>query len=130
MILRDIRELVAAASAELEKTVAILAGSVLEGILYTFIKSQENYIAERRGVFVFDPNHSLQNYVSIFNKWFRDVLPNVVIPDIVVDYRDLVHINRELNSAPEVCTSASRDMLRIVDALLGELGQFAAPAIK
>ena len=126
-ILRDLTELVSAASEEREKTVVILAGSILEAILYTFLRGQEAYIAKRRGTFTFDPNQSLESYVSIFNRWFRDVLPNVILPDFVVDYRDLVHINRELNSPPDICSRASRDMLRILDVLLEELSQFAGP---
>ncbi len=124
-ILRDLTELVSAASEEHEKTVVILGGSILEAILYSFLQGQEAYIAKRRGTFTFNPNQNLENYISIFNRWFRDALPNVTLPDFVADYRDLVHINRELNSPPEICTRASRDLLRILDALLHELSEFA-----
>jgi len=126
IILRDLRELVSAASEEREKTVVVLAGSILEAVLYTFIQGQQGYIAERRGTFEFDPKLSLQNCVQIFNRWFRDAMPSVSLPDSVVDYRDLVHINRELNSAPEVCTTGSREILRLLDALLAELASFAS----
>ncbi len=128
VVLRDLGELVSAASEEHEKTVVILGGSILEAVLYSFLQGQEAYIAERRGTFTFDPNKSLENYVSIFNRWFRDVLPNVVLPDYVVDYRDLVHINRELMSPPSTCTRAARDILRILDGLLAELSEFAGPS--
>lgn len=127
IILRDLRELVSAASAELEKTVVILAGSLFEAILYSFIQGQEAYVAARSGAFTFRPDQSLENYVNIFNRWFRDVLPNMLLPNLIVDYRDLVHINRELKAPPGVCGRASRDMLRILEALLGELSQFAGP---
>jgi hypothetical protein len=114
---------VAAATAESEKTVVILAGSILEGILYSFIKSQSGYIAQRRGTFEFNPEYSLQNYLSIFNRWLSHLTPSVALPDSVVEYRDLVHINQEINSPPGLCTSASRDMLRILDTLLGALAE-------
>jgi hypothetical protein len=127
-ILRDLRELVLAASKNSERTVVLLSGCILESVLFSFLHSQETYIATRRGSFTFNPNHSLDNFVSIFNRWFRDVLPTVVLPDFVVDYRDLVHINRELNSPDDIFERASRDMLRILDRLLDELNQFAAPA--
>ena len=123
LILRDLQELVSAAANEQEKTVVVLAGSILEAVLYTFINAQAQYIAERRGTFEFDPNQSLQNYVSIFNRWFSDVFPNAVIPDVMVRYRDLVHFNRELASPPGVCYAASREMLRLLDVLLGEFSE-------
>jgi hypothetical protein len=131
IILRDLKELVSAAynEAELEKTVTILAGTLLEAVLCGFIQSQQDYIAARRpGGFTFNPEHSLENYVNIFNKWYKNILPNAFLPPWVVEYRDLVHINRELNSPSDVCAYASRDMLRILNTLLGELAQFATPS--
>lgn len=127
IILRDLQELLSAASDELDKAVTILAGSIFEEILYSFLQSQEAFIAQRRGTFTFDPTQSLQNYVDIFHRWFGDILPDTRLPDFVVRYRDLVHINSELNSPPDVCARASRDMLRVLDHLLGELSQFAGP---
>jgi len=119
--------LLSAAAAESEKSVVVLGGSILEAILYTFIRGQSEYIAERRGTFEFNPDHSLQNYVSIFNKWLNHLMPGVLLPDAVVNYRDLMHINREINSQPGICTSASREMLRILNTLLGGLSELVAP---
>jgi len=124
-ILRDLKELVSAASAELEKTVVVLAGSVLESILFSFIQGQESYIAMRRGRFTFDPDQSLEAYKNIFNRWFLGPIPNATLPDFIVDHRNLVHINRELNSPHDICVRASREMLRLLNSLLGELSQFA-----
>lgn len=70
--------------------------------------------------FTFDPEGSLDNYISIFNRWFSDFL---TIPDIVVGYRDIVHINQELQYPPDICPRAARDMLRLLDNLLGRLTQ-------
>ncbi len=128
VILRDLGELVSAASEEHEKTVVILGGCILEAVLYSFLQGQEAYIADRRGTFTFDPNEGLKNYLSIFNRWFRDVLPNVILPDHAVDYRNLVHFNRELMSPPGICAGAARDILRILNGLLGELSEFAGPS--
>jgi hypothetical protein len=125
ILTRDLRELTSAAAAENEKTVVILAGGILEGILYSFIQGQTAYIRERRGAFEFNPDHSLQNYVNIFNRWLNHLTPSVLLPDSVVYYRDLVHINQEINSQPDVCAGASREMLRILDALLGALAELA-----
>jgi len=127
ILARDLRELLSAAAAESEKSVVVLGGSILEAILYTFIRGQSEYIAERRGTFEFNPDHSLQNYVSIFNKWLNHLMPGVLLPDAVVNYRDLMHINREINSQPGICTSASREMLRILNTLLGGLSELVAP---
>jgi len=128
IILRDLVELVSAASAELAKTVIILSGSLLEAVLYSFIQCQTDFISKFIGEeFKFNPDHSLENYVRTFNKYFGGILPNAVVPIRVVGYRDLVHINRELNSLTDVCAQASRDMLRILNVLLGELSQFANP---
>jgi hypothetical protein len=121
ILARDLGELVSAATAENEKSVVLLSGSILEAILYSFIQGQTDYIAERRGTFAFNPDHSLENYVSIFNRWLRHLMPRVILPDSVVHYRDLVHINREINSQPTICTSASREMLRVLETLLSGL---------
>lgn len=121
IILRDLRELVSAASNEHEKTVVILAGSVFESVLYSFIQAQTDYIGARRGLpFTFDPEHSLDNYVSIFNRYFSSVF---AIPDLVVQYRDMVHINRELNGPPDACRGAAPEMLWLLDTFLGKLNQ-------
>ena len=126
IIMRDLKELVSAASdeAELEKTVTVLAGTLLEAVLYTFLQSQQDYIAGFG--FSFNPEALLSRYVDIFNKSFQDVLPKAVLPNWVVEHRNLVHINRELNSPPDVCWHASRDMLKILNTLLGELSQFSS----
>ena len=122
IILRDLRELISAASLEHEKSVTVLSGCLFESVLYTFIQGQRSYIAARRGSFTFNPEHNLDNYVSIFNRWFSDVL---AIPDSIVGYRDMVHINRELKYPPDACRNASREMLRLLDSLLGKLAEYA-----
>jgi hypothetical protein len=60
--------------------------------------------------------------VNIFNAWFSDLLR---IPDIVVDYRNTIHINRELKFDNDVCSRAARDLLRQLDALFGALEGYA-----
>lgn len=128
IILRDLRELISAASLENEKTVVILAGSLIESVLYSFLQFQQEYISWRRGSpFQFNPNHSLANYVGVFNGYFRDVIPNVALPDYIVSYRNLVHINRELGLSPGACSNASREMLRTLEMLLGGLSEFDEP---
>jgi len=129
ILLRDLGELVSAATAGNEKSVVVLGGSILEAILYTLIQAQSGYIAERRGTFEFNPDHSLGNYVSIFNRWLRSLVRAVALPDSVVGYRDLVHFNRELDSSPDVCTDAAPEMLRILDALLEALSEFGASSV-
>jgi hypothetical protein len=126
ILIRDLRELASAAAAENEKTVVVMAGGIIEGVLYSVIQGQSSYIEERRGTFEFNPDHSLQNCVNIFNRWLNHLAPGVVLPDSVVYYRDLVHINHELSSQPGVCTGASREMLLILNALLGGLSELAS----
>jgi len=127
IILRDIRALVSAASAELEKTVTILGGSIIESVLSCFLKDREDFIREQRGgVFQFPPQADLQDCVNLFNLWFRDLLPNVDLTN-AVDYRNLVHIDNELNFPTDICKRASREMLTILNTLLGELSQFVNP---
>src|SRR3972149_520109 len=100
IILRDLQELVSAATAERDRTVTLLSGTILEAILFTLIQSQESYISERRGApFSINPQHSLKNFVEIFNRYFRDLMPSGALPEFVVGYRDLVHINNELNAS-------------------------------
>jgi hypothetical protein len=118
IILRDLKELLSAAALEQEKTVVVLAGGLFEAILYSFIQAQRNYIAARRGSFTFDPDQSLDNYVSIFNRWFSDTFS---IPDSIVGYRDIVHLNRELQHPSDVCPRAAREMLRLLDSLIVKL---------
>lgn len=124
IILRDLKELVSVASneAELEKSVTVLAGTLLEAVLYTFLQSQQDYISGLGSTF--NPKGRLSRYVDIFNKSFKDILPNAFLPHWVVEHRNLIHINRELNSPEDICAHASRDMLRIMNTLLGELSQF------
>ena len=125
IILRDLRELVSVASSECEKAVVTLAGSVLEAILYSFLQGQERRISERRGeAFTLYPEKGLQYYLDTFNRWFRKDFPKLQLPDSVVDCRDLVHFNRELNSPPGECGKAARMLLRTLDALLGELADY------
>ncbi len=126
IILRDVRELVSAAHAEQEKAVVVLAGSILEAVLHGFIQGQESYIAARRGEFKFDPEQGLENFKNIFNRWFSNVVPEAMLPDTIVDYRNLVHINRELTSPPDICSRASREMLRVLDSLIKGLSDFAS----
>ena len=122
IILRDLRELVSAASLEQAKSVVVLAGCLFESVLYCFIQSQAGYIALRRGeLFTFNPDHSLGNYISVFNRYFSTVF---AIPDIVVGYRDMVHINQEMKYSPEHCRRAAEEMLRLLDALLGNLIEY------
>ena len=101
----------------------ILAGCVFESVLFSLIQNQLDYIAARRGApFLFDPDQSLGNYVSIYNKYFSDL---GALPDLVVEYRDIVHLNKELKFPSEMCRTAASDMLRLLDALLGSLGKWS-----
>jgi len=128
IILRDLEELISAASLENEKTVVVLAGSLIESVLYSLVQCQQEYISWRRGSpFQFNPDHSLANYVEVFNRYFRDVIPDVSLPDYIVSYRNLVHINHELSMAPGICANASREMLRTLEALLSGLSEFNEP---
>jgi hypothetical protein len=120
-----LRELVAVASEEHEKACVVLGGSILEAILFSFLQRQEERITERRGLkYTFDPNQDLQNYLDIFNKWFGRDFPTLRLPDILVDYRNLVHFNRELSVPPDECKKAAVTLLRTLDALIGELDTY------
>lgn len=129
IILRDLSELRAAAVAGHEKTVVVLAGSLIESVLYCFLQTQQGYISTRRGVeFEFNPGHTLENYVRVFNRYFGDVVPDVTLPDALVRYRNLVHFDREINSAPGTCTIASRELLQMLEKLLAGLAGFSEGA--
>lgn len=110
--------LVSAAIREEDKSVILLAGGLFEAVLYSFIQAQSDYIAVRRGSFTFNPDHDLGNYVNIFNRWFSDI---VTIPDTTVEYRDMVHINRELKFPSDIRSRAAQEMLRSLDMLIGKL---------
>jgi hypothetical protein len=125
IIRRDLHELIAAASAELPKAVVLLAGSLLESVLYGFLSGQETYIAAIRGAeFVFDPDKSLQNYKDIFNRYFQRAIPNSALPDSVVLYRNTTHINKELALPDDIFLRASHELLRTLDKLLADLSAF------
>jgi hypothetical protein len=128
IILRDLRELVAVASSEHEKACTILAGSILEATLFSFLQWQVPQISARRGdSFSLDPRkQNLQDYLSIFNRYFASEFPNLQLPNGLVDCRDLVHFNRELSAPPGECKRAARTLLRTLDALLGELARFGS----
>ena len=123
IIQRDLAELISAGSLEREKSVIVLAGSLFESVLYSFIQSQAAFISIRRGSFAFDPNHSLSNFVNIFNRWFSDVF---LIPDIVIGYRDMVHMNRELQYPRDACSGGAREMLRLLDSFFEALERYFA----
>jgi hypothetical protein len=126
IIRRDLKELVAAASAEHAKSVVLLAGSLLESILYGFLSGQETFITAIRGAeFVFDPRMSLQNYKEVFNRYFNGAIRGSALPDIITSYRDITHINRELALPDDICARASRELLRTLDKLLADLTAFA-----
>ena len=129
IILRDLRELVSVASSEHEKTCVILAGSILEAILFSFLLWQVPQITVRRGrLFTFDPEQNLKNYLDIFNKYFRVDFPNLQLSDALVDFRNLVHFNRELSVPSDECGKAARALLRTLDTLLGELAAYGRVA--
>jgi hypothetical protein len=122
IIFRDLKELVSAASLEQSKTVVILAGCIFESVLYFFIQTQTTFITARRGAtFTFNPDVGLDNCVRIFNRYFSSILS---IPDFVVDYRNMVHVNQELRYPPEACRNGAEDMLRLLNALIGKLTEY------
>jgi hypothetical protein len=128
IILRDLSELILAASSDLEKAVVSLGGSILEGILFGFLKGQESYITAMRGQpFEVDPGESLQTYINIFNRYFGNHFPKGLISDIVVTYRDLIHVSREVSTAPGFCSQAAQDLPRILNGLLSHLAEFTQP---
>ena len=130
IIRRDLWELVVAANNELDRSVVLLAGSLLESVLFSFLSGQETYMSAIRGTpFIFDPEMSLRNYKEIFNRYFGRPIPGSQLPDFIVDYRDAIHINRELQQPEEMLGRASREMLRILDKLLADLTGFAAPTV-
>lgn len=104
----------------------MLSGSILEAVLYGFLKGQIGYLSVRRGAsFSLKPDGSLQHYLEIFNRHFKDLFPPGFLPDIAADYRDLVHVNRELSYPPGICVGASVEMLRILDSVLETFAEFA-----
>jgi len=101
----------------------------MESVLFSFLSGQESYIETIRGArFQFNPDMSLQNYKEIFNKYFGGAIPGSALPDLIVEYRDTIHINRELALPDDTCARASRDLIRILDKILADLAGFAAPA--
>ena len=114
IIIRDLRELVSAARMDHEKTVVILAGCIFESLLYVFL--------QRPGPFTFRREQSLGEFAYIFGKYFREV---ATIPDFVVEYRNLIHMNRELKSHPDICRDAAPEMLLQLDLFVGRLALFA-----
>jgi len=128
IILSDLRELVSVASNEHEKACVVLAGSILEAMLFTFLEAHETEIAFRRGSFTFDPNQSLENYLGIFNKWFGADFPKLQLSNLLVHYRNLVHFNQELSSPTDERGKAARTLLRTLDLLISELAAYGRVA--
>ena len=127
IIRRDLAELVQAASYGLEKSVVALTGSLLEAVLYCFLKSQELSVSRRRTEpVIVNSEEGLETYINIFKRFRRycnlELSPDL-LPPIAVDYRDLIHANREVASDPDFCRKAAPGMLVILDAALGEFGE-------
>ena len=57
-------------------------------------------------------------------------IPGSGLTDLVVEYRDTIHINCELALPDDNCDLASQDLLRILDKLPADLADFAAPAVQ
>ena len=127
IIARDLNELGSAAIGEHEKTVTILCGAIFEAVLHGFLDAQQSYIKARRGSFTLSSEPGLKKYLKVFNRWFLDDLPNARIPDFVVGYRNLVHIDCELDLPIDICTRGSREMLVALDNILGALSKFVIP---
>jgi hypothetical protein len=121
IIQRDLKELVSAATLEQQKAVVVLAGGLFESVLYCFIQAQSTNIIARRGRFTFDPEQGLDSYLKFFNRWFSHLLE---LPDVIIDYRNMVHINRELKQPDDICQTAAQEMLKFLDALLGSLSEY------
>jgi hypothetical protein len=113
IIRRDLRELVIAASHELDRAVVLLAGSLAESILFSFLTGQKSYIELMSGgEFAFPPKMSLQNCKEVFNAHFGRAILGSKLPDLVVDYRNTIHINQELVLPEGISSRASRESLR------------------
>jgi hypothetical protein len=133
LIRRDLRELGAAAAAQLEKTVAMLAGSILEAVLYCFLQGQKEYLSDQiKSEFSVDPlRKGLPDFVSVFNRFF--VHRFFKIPDVAITSRDLIHASREvweLSREPDICGRAAREMLPLLDALLSRFADFVEARTK
>ncbi len=127
IIRRDLAELVRAAFYELEKSVVALTGSLLEAVLYCFLKSQEFIVSKRRTErVIIGPEEGLQTYINIFRRFrpdFSFALSADLLPQASVGYRDLIHVNSEVSSDPDFCRKAAPEMLLILDAALGEFAK-------
>jgi len=98
---RDLTELASVAQAGAWKASLLLAGSVLEGLLYCFLKRNEDYIrsVKTKPSFVVNRNGGdINSYKALFEEcfpyWGRGFIPNDVRY-----YRDMIHPASELRVA-------------------------------
>ncbi|GEM_PF-2287165 len=127
IIERDLKQLVFAASLEMDKAVVLLAGSIFEAVLHSFIQAHAIDIEiDRAGVpFKFDPESRLQKCVHIMKVYFARKIQNLDLLDSMARDRNLVHINQEISKDPDACYRASREMIRQLNLLLMDLANYS-----
>lgn len=119
IIERDLKELIASLQTKSWKSALMLVGSMLEGLLYCFLKKNEANIGFNAGIKNFEimSDGSLQHYLNVFRR-YCGLFSLDYFPDFISCYRDIIHPNFELNLERSI--SVSEDTVKQATFLLNK----------
>lgn len=117
---RDMSELIYTLLTNSWKSSLILIGSIFEGLLYCFLKGNEEFLKEVSGNQNYEvrENGRLLYYLRLFRRYFG-IFDLDYLPDFITSYRNIVHPNYEINqSRISISDSAVRQALMLLNRLI------------
>jgi len=100
-------------------------GSLMEALLFCFLKRNEEYLRSVSGDpgFVVRSSDSLHDYLQIFRRYFSIYID--FLPDYVTSYRDIIHPNHEITMKRIAVSEATvRQALLFLDRMIQEFEEF------
>ncbi len=118
---RDLEELVSAVSAGLDKSVAMLAGSIMEAVLVDVIDRRPDLAQGYMGKKKFPSDASIDKLVEIaVAENLLDSLATSLV-DSIKDYRDLIHPDRERRLRTKLDGATTASLLALLRLVLRSL---------
>lgn len=118
---RDLEELVSAVSANLNKSVAMLAGSIMEAVLVDIIGRRPDLAQSYMGKKKFPADASLDKLIEIaVAESLLDSLAMSLVSSIK-DYRDLIHPDRERRERIKLDGATTASLLALLRLVLRSL---------
>jgi hypothetical protein len=125
LVARDLGELLHTSATQSWKASLMTVGSLMEALLFCFLKRNEDYLRYVSGdpSYLVNQGDSLHDYLRIFRRYFSIYID--FLPDYVTSYRDIIHPNHEITMRRiAVSEGAVRQALLFLDRLIQEFEQF------